>query len=112
MKFNAYKLRVWSIRVRRRDKVCQVCGSRESGEAHHLFDKSTYPELAYVASNGVRLCGSSKKTGNDCHAIFHNVFMGGTKYSCTTEDFDTFQLLVTLARNFQMNEIKLTEVAA
>jgi len=77
-----YKLRKWSKAIIKRDKKCVVCGSRKRLEAHHLFDKNTYPHKALDINNGVTLC---KK----CHTEFHR-FNGGFRKSCTYADFRRF----------------------
>ena len=81
-----YQLRKWSVLVRWRDRVCQICGKRNRLQAHHLFDKSTYPAMAYDLENGVALCGSV----DACHSSFHNRYMGGTAVSCTVMDWYRF----------------------
>ena len=100
-KFNAYQLRKWSVLVRFRDRTCQVCGSRESLQAHHIFDKSYHPELAYELSNGIALCGNDEKTGNHCHSFYHNAFMGGTRYKCTLRDWHKFTRLVNWSKEHE-----------
>lgn len=74
-----------------------MCGSRERLEAHHIFDKSYHPELAYDISNGITLCGASKKTGSACHRAFHITFKGGYRRKCTQMDWDHFRRLVSWA---------------
>jgi hypothetical protein len=97
-KFNAYQLRLWSIRVRRRDKRCVICGSMERREAHHVYCKSYYPELAYDLANGVTLCGSDKKTGNRCHHAFHILYKLGYRKKCTRDDWERFVRLAEWGR--------------
>lgn len=91
-------IRKWSIAVRWRDRKCRICGSRENLEAHHLYDKSHFPEFALDMDNGVTLCGSSKRTGNACHMAFHTKFMGDYRRSCTRVDFKRFERIVKWAR--------------
>ena len=101
-KFSKYKLRKWSVKVRWRDRKCQVCGSRERLEAHHIYDKSYHPEKAYHLSNGVTLCGSNKKTGNACHRFFHCDFMGGYRRKCTRKDWKRFNHILRWASAFDL----------
>lgn len=96
---NAYKLRKWSVLVRWRDRKCQICGSREKLQAHHLNSKSYFPEEAYDVSNGVTLCGDDKKTGNKCHITFHTKFKQTFRHKCTRKDWARFVVLVHWARN-------------
>lgn len=92
-----YRLRKWSVLVRWRDRRCQICGSREKLQAHHINSKSYFPELAYDLDNGVALCSDNKKTGNRCHIVYHTRFHQGTRYKCTRKDWERF---VDLARWF------------
>ena len=98
-RFNRYKLRKWAVKVKWRDRRCQVCGSRERLQAHHIFDKTYHPKLAYDLANGIALCGSNKKTGNSCHSTFHNQYMGGTRRKCTQRDWIKFVRLVNWSKN-------------
>lgn len=89
-----YELRKWSVMVRRKAKGCKICGARWGQDAHHLYDKSTYPELALDLDNGVSLCGDFNVDRNGCHQVFHNDFNGGCKNSCTKGDFEDFKTVV------------------
>lgn len=95
-KFNAYQLRKWSVLVRWRDKTCQLCGARKDAklQAHHIFSKSYFPELAYDLENGITLCS----VGNACHSRFHNMFMQGTRRKCDRKDWDRFLEVVGWSR--------------
>lgn len=57
---------VWKKAVFKRDNyTCQVCGSTERLEAHHIKEKCNFPELQYEVSNGICLCHSChEKTDN------------------------------------------------
>ena len=57
----------WSLIVKKRDKICQICNSEENLIAHHLFYKSKYPKLALNKNNGITLC-------KDCHYEVHGWF--------------------------------------
>lgn len=51
----------WAIKVKKRDKgVCQVCGTFEDLEAHHIMRMRDYPHWRYNVTNGITLC-------NQCH---------------------------------------------
>ena len=85
-----YHLRLWSHVVKARDKgLCDVCG-RVGREAHHFYDKSTYPELALLPYNGVFLCKRH-------HYAFHK-HMGGYRVSCTFDDYIKWRL--TISKSF------------
>ena len=58
-------LMAWSKTVRKRDKVCQVCGSDNGLQAHHIIHRSKHPELSFNINNGITLC-------NRCHNESHN----------------------------------------
>ena len=47
----------WAIKIKIRDQsVCQVCGSNEDLEAHHIMRVSKYPHWKYNMDNGITLC--------------------------------------------------------
>lgn len=79
--------RVWRVQVVRRDKVCQVCGSRQHREAHHMNSASYFPDERYDVDNGVVLC---KK----CHSQFHNNYKKSFRTKCTKDDYSNFIQLV------------------
>ena len=95
------KLRKWSLIVRWRDRNCQICNSRFGRlQAHHIFDKSNHPEMAYDIENGVTLCSSNKSDGNSCHVVFHNTFKGGYRRKCTLKDWERFKKLIKWAKGW------------
>jgi len=68
-------------------KKCQLTGRRQSIhkfdlEVHHLYDKHAYPQFADLEINLFAM-------GGDVHADFHK-WMGGSKVSCTIEDFERY----------------------
>lgn len=57
----------WRTKVFRRDRFkCQIC-DKVGGyiEAHHIKLKSKHPELTFLISNGITLCGK-------CHKDIHS----------------------------------------
>jgi ssDNA-binding Zn-finger/Zn-ribbon topoisomerase 1 len=58
----------WSKRVIRHHPFCNICGSKENLEAHHIIPVShcrgTYSHYMYLDTNGITLC---KK----CHSLVH-----------------------------------------
>lgn len=75
-------------RVRRQAKKhCQLTGESQSVgkfdlEVHHLFHQDSYPDLADLDINLIAI-------RQDIHNHFHR-WMGGTKVSCTIDDFEKF----------------------
>lgn len=54
--------RTWARKVLERDDyTCQLCGSNENLEAHHIFGVTENPELAKELWNGVTYCQSCHK---------------------------------------------------
>lgn len=100
-RFNKYELRKWSVAVRWRDRKCQVCGSKEKLQAHHIFDKSYHPDKAYDLDNGITLCSSDKVNGHKCHQTFHVMFMGGFRKKCTIDDWIKFLKVIAWVRKHQ-----------
>jgi len=58
------KLKSWANVIKRRDKVCVLCGSNNNLQSHHIKSYAEYPELRFDFSNGILLCGK-------CHALQH-----------------------------------------
>lgn len=58
------QLRSWS-RIIHTDfnETCQICG-KPSDQAHHIFEKAKYPDLAFNRNNGIALC-------EGCHYEVH-----------------------------------------
>jgi len=79
--------RIWRTHIIRRDKVCQICGSRQHRQAHHIEDGSHHKELRFIESNGVCLCKS-------CHTQFHTNFKNSFREKCTMKDWLNFNSLV------------------
>ena len=63
-KRNNYAYRQWRACVIARDKVCQLCGSKENLIAHHIKEFALYPLERLNINNGVTLCES-------CHKSLH-----------------------------------------
>jgi len=79
--------RIWRATVIRRDKVCQLCGSRQNRHAHHLNSGSYFPDKRFDEENGICLC-------RHCHLTnFHGLFMGSTRKKTTESDYDRFHKL-------------------
>jgi len=75
--------RIWRIEVIRRDKICQICGSRRRRQAHHINHATYFKELRFVVSNGVCLCSK-------CHSHYHNDFVGNYRKKCDRYSYDNF----------------------
>ena len=60
------KLISWAKRVKAIG-YCDICKETSNLTAHHLYDKSTHPSLAFIDDNGVCLCLT-------CHNGFHKLY--------------------------------------
>jgi len=78
--------RIWRAKVIRRDKVCQICGSRQKRHAHHINSGSYFPDERYDIDNGVTLC-------YECHMNFHCNFKRSYRQKVTKYDFENFKVL-------------------
>jgi hypothetical protein len=66
-------LKLWSLKVRTRDKTCYLCGGSEHLNAHHVFPKKMYPSLRYDIKNGITVCASCHMfKGRTNMGSFHN----------------------------------------
>lgn len=79
--------RKWRITVIRRDKVCQICGSNQKRQAHHINSGSYFPEGRFDTDNGVTLCGK-------CHTAYHCDYHNSFREKCTLKDWLNFTKLV------------------
>jgi len=57
-------LMAWTRVINKRDKVCQVCGSDEKLEAHHILHRAGFLLLSFSEQNGILLC---KNCHNETH---------------------------------------------
>lgn len=53
-------LAAWSKEVRKEGK-CQICGSTNHVQAHHILPRERYPEHKLNPMNGVALCSNHHK---------------------------------------------------
>lgn len=60
------RLSQWYANVKERDVVCQVCGTDENLQAHHIIYKSVCPLLQFSINNGITLC-------RNCHSDTHRM---------------------------------------
>ena len=44
-------LMAWKRVIKKRDKVCQICGSDENLEAHHIIYRASFPLLSFSEAN-------------------------------------------------------------
>lgn len=54
----SYALISWSKTVKKRDKICVICGSTDKLQAHHIIHKKYRPELSLNVNNGITLCST------------------------------------------------------
>jgi len=55
----------WAKEILRYHRYCQICGSRENLEAHHIIPVSNSERYRFDYANGIALC-------KDCHYLVHN----------------------------------------
>ncbi len=73
--------REWRKAVLQRDNgICQVCGSVDEIETHHLNAFAKFPEQRYLVTNGVCLCFT-------CHKLFHIAFGSGDNMESQFNEF-------------------------
>jgi len=53
-------------RIKKRDKKCQICGSKENLKSHHILQQKYFPGLAHNPNNGITLC-------HKCHLETHGI---------------------------------------
>ena len=58
------ELRKWAVEVKLRDGCCVHCGAVDMLEAHHVYPRGRYPDLATHPMNGLTLC-------RGCHRWAH-----------------------------------------
>lgn len=64
--YKTKRYKTWREKVFKRDRyTCQLC-AKVGGyiEAHHIKLKSVFPELTFILTNGITLCGK-------CHKKIH-----------------------------------------
>lgn len=52
----------WSNLIRIKNK-CEICGSKENLQAHHIFSKNHFKKYKYHPKNGICLCSSCHRFG-------------------------------------------------
>ena len=83
---NTRDYRVWRAGVIRRDKVCQLCLTRDGRHAHHLNHSSYFIDQRFDVENGICICAL-------CHSHFHNDYKGSTREKCTKHDYEEYRKL-------------------
>lgn len=72
-KASAHDVAAWSKAIMKIEGYkCRICGSEENLEAHHILEKSKYPEYRTTIGNGVCLC-------RECHNKIHAWRINNTK---------------------------------
>jgi len=89
--------RIWRINVIRRDKLCQICGTRKNRQAHHLNSGSYFLEDRYEIDNGICLC-------KNCHIEFHTNYKRSFKEKCTKYDWENFSALFSYLKTTIKNK--------
>jgi len=75
--------RHWQIKCIRRDKVCQLCGSRKGRNVHHLKNGHDHPKYRFDVNNGITLCRA-------CHTAFHCSYKKSFREKCNENDWNNF----------------------
>ena len=84
---NSREWRICKIVVKKRDKVCQLCGDRKRREVHHIKDASYHKELRTDPNNCILLCMK-------CHRpMFHILYKGGYRKKTTEKDLYKFMTM-------------------
>ncbi len=75
----------WGQKIKNEARfTCALTGQYNVAvEAHHLYSKSSHPELRFERSNMIVV-------KREIHREFHEKFMGGCQIPCTPEDWDRF----------------------
>ena len=74
-----YRQYIQSV-LHRDNYTCQICGSVENIEVHHMFSYGYYPKYRIDTEFGLSMCKS-------CHVDFHS-WNGGKKKKCIPADID------------------------
>lgn len=94
---NTREYRLWRAKVIRKDKVCQVCGSRKKRHAHHIESGSYNAELRFAVDNGICLCA-------ECHINYHTNFNRSYRIKTTRYNFENFLTLMRYAKRIFSND--------
>lgn len=62
-KLKKYTDKLWSLKIKQHDRMCQRCGSLRNLESAHVFAR-THGSVRFELDNGVCLC-------KRCHALAH-----------------------------------------
>ena len=84
-------LQEWANLCKKKYIVCELTGSKENLQSHHIYDKSTYPDRAFDLDNCIVLNGYYHQE------LFHTKFMGGKNK--TTSPDDLIKWIGTLPAN-------------
>lgn len=93
--------RIWRVLVIRRDKVCQVCGTNQNRQAHHINHATYFIDLRFVVDNGITLCSK-------CHIQLHTNFKNSTREKCTSKDLYNFLDLTSHYKKVTEDNMKKT----
>ena len=86
--------RQWRVSVIRRDKVCVVCGSNKSRQAHHVDNGAHHPDSRFNVDNGVTLC-------RGCHTALHTMYKHSFRMKTTRADWENFLDLVNYIKGLE-----------
>jgi len=92
------KYRRWRVAVIRRDKVCQICGSKDKRHAHHIESASYNKDLRFDVSNGICLCSK-------CHVQYHTNFNRSYRVKTTRYNLENFKSLMKYALSIKAKNV-------
>lgn len=100
---NQKQLKKWSIDVRK-NKVCDICLSADELQAHHVFPKCQFNQLALERTNGVCLCsnchnGYHERYPETCNLITYNEFKEDCQNKLKIQAYNN----LTIWQKFQNN---------
>lgn len=83
-------------------RKCDICRATTNLKVHHTFDKTNYPEKRFIVKLGRVLCHDhhNGKTRPKKAPSFHN-WMGGTKVTCTLEDYNLYKKMIQQKLKFR-----------
>ncbi len=77
--YQEYKQYIKDV-MKRDNYTCQICGTTENVEVHHMYSYTSYPEYATNVDFGLVMCEKD-------HKAFH-AWLGGYGISCVPSDID------------------------
>ena len=102
MRNNKKALRIWARKIVTKQSKCYICGSKKQLQAHHNFDKSTFPIFAFSAWNGVPLCAIH-------HADYHE-WRGGYQKYCTPVHLLIYKIMRNITKWKKISKLQMPRI--